>query len=123
VSSEIPKNLDYNLTASEVETVNRKLAVAGVQMVVYSAGSIGPDEAAARKVFAFAKSLNVEFLVASGVDAAILNKLGNEFAIQLEHSPVRLNARTDFSRVVRRCTARSSRKCCWSTAPIRRSSS
>src|SRR5438552_2800427 len=82
VSAEIPKNLDYALSESEVQAVKRKLAAAGVQMVAYSLGSIGPDETAARKAFEFARSLDVEILVAGpGVDARavkVLDKLGNE---------------------------------------------
>src|SRR5439155_25959213 len=77
----------YALSESEMQAVNRKLTAAGVQMIAYSVGSIGPDEMAGRKVFQFARSLNVEILVVGpGLDpraVTVLDKLANEFSINV----------------------------------------
>ena len=54
VSIEIPKNLDYRLTAGELQRVQERLTA--LRMPVYLASAIGENEGIARKVFEFAKT-------------------------------------------------------------------
>jgi type 1 glutamine amidotransferase len=60
VSIQIPKNLDYRLAAGELRGVQERLTALRMQMPVYLAPAIDGREGSARKVFEFAKSLNVE---------------------------------------------------------------
>src|SRR5438552_2973442 len=62
--------LDYNLSADELSKVKARLGELRMRMLSYRAGSI-PAGANARKIFAFAKNLNVETIEGS-TDAASL---------------------------------------------------
>jgi hypothetical protein len=83
VSPEIRKNLDYNLTPAEVTAVKNRLRKFKVQMVTYRVDRLGPDDAARRKVFEFAKNLGVETVVstAAPADLPAIDKLANEFGV------------------------------------------
>ena len=85
VSSEIQKNLDYNLTPDEVTAVKNKLATAHERMVAYDVPTIGSDEAEMRKLFEFARSLNVLTIVSDPAPDALpaIDKLANEFNIDV----------------------------------------
>lgn len=85
VSAEIPKNLDYNLTADEVTAVKKKLAALGVRLVAYDVPTIGSSEAEMRKLFEFAKSLNVLTIVSDPAPETLpaIDKLANEFNINV----------------------------------------
>src|ERR1700693_3872778 len=80
VSSEIRKNLDYNLTPNELAALKNKLGKVHIQMVAYHVDGLGPDD---RKVFEFAKSLGVEMIVAAPDPASLpgIDKLANEIGI------------------------------------------
>src|ERR1700722_15585850 len=85
VSAEIPKNLDYNLTADEVTAVKKKLAALGVRLVAYDVPTLGPGESETRRLFEFAKSLNVLTIVSDPAPDALpaIDKLANEFNINV----------------------------------------
>jgi type 1 glutamine amidotransferase/sugar phosphate isomerase/epimerase len=85
VSAEIQKNLDYNLTPDEVTAVKNKLATAHERMVAYDVPTIGSDEAEIRKLFEFARSLNVLTIVSAPAPDALpaIDKLANEFNINV----------------------------------------
>jgi type 1 glutamine amidotransferase/sugar phosphate isomerase/epimerase len=82
VSSEIRKNLDYNLTPNELTAVKNRLGKFHIQMVAYHVDGLGPDD---RKVFEFAKSLGVEMIIAAPDPASLagIDKLANEFGINV----------------------------------------
>jgi type 1 glutamine amidotransferase len=84
VSPVIAKNLDYNLQPDEVMAVRSRLTELRMKMPVYHVDSIGPDEVGRRKVFEFAKGLEVETIVAASTpDSAALDKLANEYGINV----------------------------------------
>jgi type 1 glutamine amidotransferase/sugar phosphate isomerase/epimerase len=85
VSSAIPKNLDYNLTAEDLTAVQNKLRQANQRLVAYNVPAIDANEAAARKLFEFAKNLNVETIIAglSTESLPVADKLANEFGINV----------------------------------------
>ena len=85
VSSEIPKNLDDNLTPAEVEKVKARLNELRLRMVAYSAETIPGDQGSRRKLFEFAQGLGAEiiFVPAGQPSLADLDKLANELAINV----------------------------------------
>ena len=85
VSSEIQKNLDYNLTPDEVTAVKNKLATAHERVVAYDVPTIGSDEAEIRKLFEFARSLNVLTIVSDPApnELPAIDKVANEFNINV----------------------------------------
>ena len=85
VSPEIPKDLDDILTSDEVTAVKNKLASKGVRMVAYDVPSMGSDEAENRKLFEFAKGLDVLTIVSDPAPGALplIDKLANEFDINV----------------------------------------
>src|SRR5207247_114082 len=64
VSSEIQKNLDYNLSPEELTFVRNRLAELRLRMAVYHAGSLG-DTGSRRRLFEFAKAVGVETILAT----------------------------------------------------------
>jgi len=50
-SEEIPKNLDYKLTANELDAVRNRLRELNLRMPAYQAGVLGPDAGEPRKLF------------------------------------------------------------------------
>lgn len=84
VAAEIPKRLDTGLTAEETQVVKRKMADAGVRMLTYAAGAIGGDETALRKLFEFAKALNVETIVVKPpAGLSLLDRLAEEYGVRV----------------------------------------
>jgi type 1 glutamine amidotransferase/sugar phosphate isomerase/epimerase len=85
IAPEIPKNLDYHLQTGERAAVVRRLREYNQQILAYRAGSLGPDENSERKVFEFAKSINVPLIIADAQPAALpeLDKLADEFGINV----------------------------------------
>jgi hypothetical protein len=85
VSAEIPKNLDYNLSADEIGKVRTRLAELRLHMAAYRAASLPADTDGRRKLFEFARSLGVETILAAP-DAATLpefDRLANEFGVNV----------------------------------------
>jgi type 1 glutamine amidotransferase/sugar phosphate isomerase/epimerase len=82
VSSEIRKNLDYNLTPNELTAIKNRLTKFRVKMAAYHVDKLGPDD---RKVFEFAKSLGADMIIAAPDPASLpgIDKLANEFGINV----------------------------------------
>ena len=85
VSGGIAKKLAPGLSEAELGAVSRRMAEKGVRMISYAAGTVGNDEAAARKLFGFAKSLNVGILIAKAPSNALplLDRLSQEYGVQV----------------------------------------
>src|SRR5258708_11869536 len=85
VSAEIPKSLDYNLSPDEVTAVKNRLAELRLRLVAYRAGAIPADESSRRRLFAFAKAVDIETIVTSAAPAALadLDKLAVEFGVNV----------------------------------------
>ena len=85
VSPEIPKSLDYNLSPDEVAKVKNRLAELRLRLVAYRAGAIPADESSRRRLFAFAKAVDIETIVTSAAPAALpeLDRLAAEFGINV----------------------------------------
>jgi type 1 glutamine amidotransferase/sugar phosphate isomerase/epimerase len=85
VSAEIPKNLDSNLTTEEVNAVKQKLRAANQRMVAYRVPTIGSNEVEIRKLFQFAKELNVDTIVSDPPVEALpaIDKVANELNIRV----------------------------------------
>jgi sugar phosphate isomerase/epimerase len=93
VSIQIPKNLDHGLAAGELQGLRERLTA--LRMPVYLAPAIGENEGIVRKVFEFAKSLNVETVVVEHA-AGILPQLES----LAEEYDIKVALRGDFKSVV-----------------------
>lgn len=73
--------LDYNMPAAELEKIKSRLAELRLRMPAYRIEKLSAD----RKLFEFAKNLNVETIVGSADAAALpeLDKLAGEFGINV----------------------------------------
>jgi type 1 glutamine amidotransferase/sugar phosphate isomerase/epimerase len=92
ISPEIPKSLDYHLQPGEIAAVQRRLRELNQTILAYRVDHIGSEEASQRKVFEFAKAINVPTIITSAEPSALagLDAMANEFAIN-----VALDSRTD----------------------------
>jgi hypothetical protein len=79
VSAEIPKHLDYNLTADQVAKVKNRLDELRLHMPAYFLNLLPNDESSRRKAFAFAKELGADMIIvpADPASFAALDKLAN----------------------------------------------
>ena len=85
VSAQIPKNLDDNLTPDEIEIVRRKLAEMKQRMIALDVPVIGSDEGSIRRLFQFARSLDIATIVSDPDPSALpaIDKLANESNINV----------------------------------------
>jgi type 1 glutamine amidotransferase len=85
VSPEIPKSLDYNLSPDEVAAVRNRLAELRLRLIAYRAGAIPADESSRRRLFTFAKAVEIGTIVTSAAPAALpeLDRLAAEFGINV----------------------------------------
>lgn len=85
VSYEVPKLLTPNLQPGELRAIVYRLREMNQQMRVYRAETIPADAAAQRKLFEFAKALNVETIEGDPGKASLaeLDKLANEIGVNL----------------------------------------
>ena len=85
VSPEISKNLDYNLSPDEVTKVKYRLAELRLRFATYRVGAIPADESSRRRLFAFAKAVDIEMIVTSAAPAALpeLDRLAGEFGVNV----------------------------------------
>ena len=85
VSYEIPKNLTFTLQSGELRAIVYRLRELNQQMRVYRMDAIPADASSQRKLFEFAKALNVETVEANPGQASLadLDKLANEFGVNL----------------------------------------
>jgi hypothetical protein len=80
VSAEIPKHLDYHLTADEVTKVKNWLDELRLRMPAYFIDALPGDESSRRKAFEFAKELGADTIIvpAGPASFAELDKLAND---------------------------------------------
>jgi type 1 glutamine amidotransferase/sugar phosphate isomerase/epimerase len=85
VSMQVQKRLDYNLAAGEIAAVQDILNAYKIRMPAYSVTDIGPDEQSTRKLFEFAKRLDVKLIICSRVpkDMAIVERFADEYGINV----------------------------------------
>jgi type 1 glutamine amidotransferase len=85
VSLQVPKNLDANLAPGEVRFVQDRLTALALRMPVYTTASIGPDEAAARKVFDLGKKLRVDTIAVGQMpqNLAMVDQLAGEYDVNV----------------------------------------
>ncbi len=81
----IPKKVDPNLQAGEIQAIQQKLLALNLRMPAYDVPAIGQDEGTIREIFDFAKALQVETIVTNAMpsDLALLDKIANEYAINV----------------------------------------
>jgi type 1 glutamine amidotransferase/sugar phosphate isomerase/epimerase len=82
---EIPKYITYKLAPGEVNAIKDKLTSFNLTLVVYRVATIDPGEDARRKLFDFAKSLNVETIVSEQIpgDLDSIDKLATEYGVNV----------------------------------------
>jgi hypothetical protein len=82
VSPEIRKNLDYNLTPTELTASVTGWGNSASKMVAYHVDGLGSGD---QKVFEFAKSLGVEMIIAAPDPASLpgIDKLANDFGMNV----------------------------------------
>lgn len=75
----------HDMSAETMELVNKKLKEAGITLVNYGVVDFGKDEAAARKVFEFAKKMGIQTIASepAPADLPMLDKLANEYKINV----------------------------------------
>jgi uncharacterized protein len=80
VSADIPKRLDYHLTADEVTKVKNTLDELRLRMPAYYIDVLPSDDNSRRKAFAFAKELGADMIIvpADPASFAELDKLAND---------------------------------------------
>lgn len=85
VSPQIDKNLDANLTSTEIAAVKDRLAELRLKMPAYHVDNIPSDEASANKLFAFAKELGVDTIVTAAAPSSLsaLDKLATQNGINV----------------------------------------
>jgi len=66
-----------------IAEIKKKLADAGVKVVAYGVDGVPTDEAGARKVFDWAKTMGIEVLVTETTPNEIHDKLCNEYKIKM----------------------------------------
>ena len=84
VSPENPKNLDYNLSSSEIAAVKNRVDELRLHLVAYRT-AIPADESSRRRLFTFAKAVDIETIVTSAAPADLpaLDKLAGEFGVNV----------------------------------------
>jgi type 1 glutamine amidotransferase len=85
VSTEIAKNLDYNLSADEVAKVKHRLGELRMRILAYRTPAIPDDAGSRRRLFEFAKAVDIETIVTSATPAALpeLDNLAREFGVNV----------------------------------------
>ena len=85
LSEEIPKPVNYNLQPGELKAIQDKLFGLNIKIVAYRIPSIDTDASSARKLFEFAKAINIETIVAEKMptDPAVVDMLANEYEINV----------------------------------------
>jgi len=114
VSPGIIKTLDYDLTDEESTAVKVKLDAAGVKMPSYYIHKIPADENVCRRLFEFARKLEVETIVSEPEPAALdtVEKFCNQYNISLaihNHAKELSPAYWNPEAVLKACEGRSRR--------------
>src|SRR5688500_15363448 len=84
-SFEVPKPLDQRLQTNERAAVVYRLREIAESIAAYRVDNIGADSAMRRRVFEFAKAINVPLIITSAdaANVAELDKLAEEFGINV----------------------------------------
>jgi type 1 glutamine amidotransferase/sugar phosphate isomerase/epimerase len=84
-SPEVPKPLDHRLQTGERNAITYRMRELGQQILAYRVDNIGADEVTRRKVFEFAKAMNIPTIMTSQdtPNLAELDKLAEEFEINV----------------------------------------
>jgi hypothetical protein len=85
LDTEIPKYIGSNLAAGERNAIRDKLTLFNLAAVAYHVPAIDSDQDTSRKLFEFAKSLNLEIIVSGRIpkDLALVDRLASEYAINV----------------------------------------
>ncbi|RZU29720.1 ThuA domain-containing protein [Edaphobacter modestus] len=85
VSPQTNKNLNFDLTSEDISVVKERLVELNLKMPAYRVESIPADEGSAHKLFAFAKEMGVETIIANTVPAELsaIDKLSVETGINV----------------------------------------
>ena len=85
VSKDNPVGFDHNASPEVIAAVKAKLQETGVRAVAYGVVGLGTDEAAARKVFDFAKTMGIQVITSEPPEAAMpmLDRLCKEYGIKV----------------------------------------
>jgi hypothetical protein len=81
----------HAMAQEQIDVLMAKLKAAKLDIVSYRVGELGRDEAAARRVFEFAKKIKAKNVIAEPVEGSLpmLDKLATEFGITLAvHGPI-----------------------------------
>lgn len=70
VDPQLDKNLDWNLSADEITGLKARLGQMRLKMTAYRVDTIPSDQAAASKLFAFAKELGVQIIVTTAMPSS-----------------------------------------------------
>ncbi len=83
LSKDKPIGFDHNAAPEVIAEVKAKLQATGVRAIAYGVVGLGSDEASARKVFEFAKTMGIRVLTTEPreEDLAMLDKLAQEYKI------------------------------------------
>ena len=82
---EIPKYVNYKLAPGELNAIKDKLTSFNLAAAAYRVPAIDLDEDASRKLFQFAKSLNIGTIVSDRIprDIPLVDRLASEYAIDV----------------------------------------
>jgi type 1 glutamine amidotransferase len=84
VSGAIAKNLDANLSSTDIGAIKQRLGELKIKVSAYHVARLGPDENG-RKTFEFAKNLGVETIVADAEPASLaaIDQMAEQFGINV----------------------------------------
>jgi sugar phosphate isomerase/epimerase len=85
LSKDKPGGFDHNAAPEVIQEVKAKLQAARVRAIAYGVVGLGSDEAAARKVFEFAKTMGIRVLTTEPAEETlpVLDKLAQEYQIKI----------------------------------------
>lgn len=85
VSKDNPVPFDHNASPEVIAAVQSKLRETGIRVVAYGVVGLPNDEAAARKVFEFARTMRIRVINSEPPEAAmpLLDKLAQEYGIKV----------------------------------------
>ena len=85
LDTEIPKYVDYHLFPGERNAIRDKLTLLNLAAMAYHVPAIDADPDTVRKLFEFAKSLNVGTIVSDRIpnDLALVDQLASQYAINV----------------------------------------
>jgi hypothetical protein len=98
VSAEIPKPLDYQLTADEIMRVRNRLDELRLRMPAYFIDVLPADESSQRKAFDFAKELGADMIIVPADPASfaeldhLANETGMNVAVVSQNTAAAMNA-------------------------------